>query len=119
MGYPPNASGLPLVTPHLRGDDGPTGEFCAHSVQNSGQKNILKFMKKHRNPLVYRTACLLIILFFAVRLPAWFVIAFFKRNQTGEAAIKSRAYFAGIVSILFGGCYGRNKNEYIHKTIQD
>jgi len=31
-----HASGLPLVTPQMRGDDGPTGEFCAHSVQNSG-----------------------------------------------------------------------------------
>jgi hypothetical protein len=66
------------------------------------RKSILQFMKKHHGPLVYRTACLLIILFLAVRLPIWSVIAFFQRAQSSEAAIKKRAYCTGIANILFG-----------------
>jgi GT2 family glycosyltransferase len=66
------------------------------------RKSILQFMKKHHGPLVYRTACLLIILFLAVRLPIWSVIALFQRAQNSEAAIKKRAYCTGIANILFG-----------------
>ncbi len=66
------------------------------------RKSILQFMKKHHGPLVYRTACLLIISFLAVRLPIWSVIALFQRAQSSEAAIKKRAYFSGIANILFG-----------------
>ena len=65
------------------------------------RKSILQFMKKHHGPFVYRTACLLIILFLAVRLPIWSVIALFQRAQNSEAAIKKRAYCTGIVNILF------------------
>lgn len=65
------------------------------------RKSILQFMKKHHGPLVYRTACLLIISFLAVRLPIWSVIALFQRAQNSEAAIKKRAYCTGIVNILF------------------
>lgn len=66
------------------------------------RKSILQFMKKHHGPLVYRTACLLIISFLAVRLPIWSVIALFQRAQNSEAAIKKQAYFSGIANILFG-----------------
>jgi len=66
------------------------------------RKSILQFMKKHHGPFVYRTACLLIILFLAVRLPIWSVIALFQRAQNSEAAIKKQAYFSGIANILFG-----------------
>jgi hypothetical protein len=65
------------------------------------RKSILQFMKKHHGPLIYRIVCLLTVIFLAVRLPIWSVIAFFQRAQNGEAAIKKRAYCTGIVNILF------------------
>ena len=65
------------------------------------RKSILQFMKKHHGPLIYRIACLLTVIFLAVRLPIWSVIALFQRAQNGEAAIKKRAYCTSIVNILF------------------
>lgn len=66
------------------------------------RKSILQFMKKHHGPFIYRIACLLTVIFLAVRLPIWSVIAFFQGSKTSEAAIKKRAYYAGIVTIIFG-----------------
>jgi len=66
------------------------------------RKSILQFMKKHHGPLTYRIACLLTVIFLAVRLPIWSVIALFQRAQNSEAAIKKRAYCTGIANILFG-----------------
>ncbi len=65
------------------------------------RKSILQFMKKHRGPLIYRIACLLTVIFLAVRLPIWSVVALFQPAQSSEAAIKKRAYCTGIVNILF------------------
>jgi hypothetical protein len=65
------------------------------------RKSILQFMKKHYGPLIYRIACLLTVIFLAVRLPIWSVIALFQRAQNGEASIKKRAYCTSIVNILF------------------
>ena len=66
------------------------------------RKSILQFMKKHHSQFTYRIACLLTVLSLAVRLPAWSVIAFFKRTESSEANTKKRAYWNGIVNILFG-----------------
>ena len=66
------------------------------------RKSILQFMKKHHNPFIYRIACMLTVIFLAVRLPIWSVMAFFHRSESSEAAIKKRAYYTGIVNILFG-----------------
>ena len=66
------------------------------------RKSILQFMKKYHSPFIYRIACLLTVTFLAVRLPIWFVIAFFQRSESSEAAIKKRAYYTGIVTIMFG-----------------
>ncbi len=66
------------------------------------RKSILRFMKKHHGPIIYRIACVLTVIFLAVRLPIWSVIALFQRAQNGEAAIKKRAYFSSIANILFG-----------------
>jgi GT2 family glycosyltransferase len=66
------------------------------------RKSILQFMKKHHGSFIYRTACLLTVIFLAVRLPIWSVIALFQRSESSEAAVKKRAYYTGIVNILFG-----------------
>jgi len=66
------------------------------------RKSILQFMKKHYSPFIYRIACLLTVIFLAVRLPIWSVIAVIQRSKSSEAAIKKRAYYTGIVNILFG-----------------
>ena len=66
------------------------------------RKSILQFMKKHHSLFTYRIACLLTVLSLAVRLPAWAAIALFKRTESSEANTKKRAYWNGIVNILFG-----------------
>jgi len=81
---------------------GQSTKIAAVTMTVQIRKSILQFMKKHHGPLVYRTACLLIISFLAVRLPIWSTIAFFQRAQSSEAAIKKQAYFSGIANILFG-----------------
>lgn len=66
------------------------------------RKSILQYMKKHHSLFVYRIACLLTLIFLAVRLPIWFVISLFQRSESSEAVIKKRAYYACIMNILFG-----------------
>jgi GT2 family glycosyltransferase len=66
------------------------------------RKSILQYMKKHHSLFIYRIACLLTVIFLAVRLPIWSVIAFFQRSESSEAIIKKRAYYACIMNILFG-----------------
>lgn len=65
------------------------------------RKSILQFMKKHHGPFIYRIACLLTVIFLAVRLPIWSIMAFFQHSESSEAGIKKRAYCTGIVNILF------------------
>jgi GT2 family glycosyltransferase len=72
------------------------------------RKSILQFMKKHHGQLTYRIACLITVIFLAVRLPIWSVIALFQRAQSSEAAIKKRAYYTGIVNILFNRIDSQN-----------
>ena len=66
------------------------------------RKSILQFMKKQRSPFIYWMACLLTVTFLAVRLPIWSVIAFFKRAESSEAAVKKQAYYTSIKNILSG-----------------
>jgi len=63
--------------------------------------SILKFIKKHYGRPSHLMARFLVALFFAVRLPAWFVMAFLRPAARPEAAIKMKAYSTGLVNALF------------------
>lgn len=90
----------------------PVGQIIHFGGQSTAQRpvamivqlrlSILKFMKKHYSRPAYLAARLLVALFFAVRLPIWFVKAFIRPAARGEATIKMKAYAAGVVSSLFG-----------------
>ncbi len=66
------------------------------------RKSILQFIKKHNGPHVYRIACLLAVLFFAVRLPVWLMIGLFRTGKRAEASTMIQAYLGGIKTILAG-----------------
>jgi len=90
----------------------PVGEIIHFGGQSTAQKpvamivqlrlSILKFMKKHYSRPAYLIARLLVALFFAIRLPAWMAKALIRPAARNEAAIKIKAYSAGIVSVLLG-----------------
>ncbi|HPD45737.1 MAG TPA: glycosyltransferase family 2 protein [Anaerohalosphaeraceae bacterium] len=64
--------------------------------------SILKFIHKHRGRLQYAIACGLVILFAAVRLPAWLALNRLSARHRPQAAVKVRAYWGCIQRILFG-----------------
>lgn len=64
--------------------------------------SILEFIKKHNGWPSCLIARFLVALFFAVRLPAWFAMAFLRPTSRSEAKVKMRAYSTGVVDALFG-----------------
>jgi GT2 family glycosyltransferase len=66
------------------------------------RKSVLQFIKKHNSTHAYRSACVLTILFFAVRLPVWLVIGLFKTGRRSEAVTMIQAYLGGIKTVLAG-----------------
>ncbi len=89
----------------------PVGRIIHFGGQSASQKpvamivqlrlSILQFIKKHRGWPAHLAARFLVALFFAVRLPAWFVVFFSRPAQRREAAVKVQAYSAGIMDALF------------------
>lgn len=62
--------------------------------------SILKFFEKHRGWFQHKTACILIILFFAVRVCVWGIIAVLPLPQSKQARVKIRAYTTSTLQIL-------------------
>jgi hypothetical protein len=75
--------------------------------------SILRFIKKHYGWLSYKTASLLIVLFFAVRVPVWLTVWGLDNNRRKTAAVKLRAYLSGIEQILFPSFNSPAKQEAI------
>jgi hypothetical protein len=64
--------------------------------------SILLFMKKHNSFLTYALACLLVALFFFLRVPYWLLRALFSRNSKGDDIVIARAYLTGACRALLG-----------------
>jgi GT2 family glycosyltransferase len=62
--------------------------------------SILRFIHKHKNKLSYVTACILTILFFAVRIPVWIAAAGTMPKKRTQALIKMRAYTTGVTRVI-------------------
>jgi GT2 family glycosyltransferase len=62
--------------------------------------SILRFIRKHSNPLNYLLACCLMVIFFAVRIPVWLAAMFFVSRRRAEASVRLRAYLRGIYRIV-------------------
>ena len=64
--------------------------------------SILLFMKKHNSFLKYALACLLVALFFFLRVPYWLIRAVFSRNNKSDDILIARAYLTGAFKALLG-----------------
>lgn len=65
--------------------------------------SILLFFSKHKNWSIYYSACLLVALFFFLRLPYWLSRAFFFSSERQYCIQTARIYAIGIVKALRGG----------------
>lgn len=64
--------------------------------------SILLFFKKHKGKLSYGVACLLVSLFFFVRVPFWLVMAVFSKSMRHQCLQTTRTYIAGAFKALLG-----------------
>ncbi len=64
--------------------------------------SILLFMKKHNSFLTYALACLLVALFFFLRVPYWLIRAVFSRKNKSDDILIARAYLTGAFKALLG-----------------
>ncbi|MDT8301034.1 MAG: glycosyltransferase family 2 protein [Sedimentisphaerales bacterium] len=90
----------------------PAGEIIHLGGQSSRQKqckmilqlrgSILLFMKKNKCFLTYTLACLLVALFFFLRVPYWLVRAMFSPNSKRNYILIARTYFTGACKALLG-----------------
>lgn len=63
--------------------------------------SILRFIRKHHGWAYHKLACLLVALFFAVRVPVWLAVYAVSRGRRERAGAKLRAYLAGTRRVLF------------------
>lgn len=90
----------------------PVGEIIHYGGQSTTQipvamivqlrLSILKFIRKHYGRRSHVIARFLVALFFAIRLPVWLAMALLRPAARAEAAVKMKAYSAGVVDALFG-----------------
>ena len=67
------------------------------------QGSILLFLKKHNGFLVYVLACLLVAIFFIVRVPYWLGKAAFSKYDRNTHLQTARTYMIGFFRALMGG----------------
>lgn len=90
----------------------PAGKIIHYGGASSRQKrsemtlqlreSILLFMRKHKSFLTYAFACLLIALFFFLRVPYWLIRAMFSRNSKSNNISIARTYLTGAYKALLG-----------------
>ncbi|MEN6426528.1 MAG: glycosyltransferase family 2 protein [Phycisphaerales bacterium] len=65
--------------------------------------SILRFIRKHRGPLVYWVCCLLVSIFFLVRVPVWLCVWLFVARNRQLARAKVAAYLRGAGCVFLPG----------------
>jgi len=63
--------------------------------------SILLFIKKHRSPVQYVLACVLVSAFFTLRVPVWAVLALLPGERRKSAWQRCRLYSRGALFSLF------------------
>ena len=66
--------------------------------------SVLQFMHKHHGRLKYKAACVLVWLFFAVRVPVWLLRFVVKRTDYSQMRLKT--YLAGMFRLISSGYRG-------------
>ncbi len=64
------------------------------------RKSILQFVRKHRSWPVYGLACLLVVLFLALRIPYWALASLTPSRDRAECRARLRTYALGIKEVL-------------------
>lgn len=80
---------------------------------------ILQFIQKHRNRAIYWCACMLTGLFFAIRIPAWFIVTVLSRKRQSYNWSHVVTYAKGLRVVLKGadGLCFENRNKRQHTRI--
>ena len=65
--------------------------------------SILRFLRKHRGPVVYWIGCLLMSMFFLVRIPIWLIVWAFVAKNRRRAQAKLQAYVRGVGRVFAPG----------------
>lgn len=65
------------------------------------RKSILQFMRKHRSWPVYLVACLLVVLFLALRIPWWALASLASSRDRAECRARLRTYALGIKEVFY------------------
>jgi GT2 family glycosyltransferase len=65
--------------------------------------SILQFMRKHRSVLEYKLACVLTWLFFAVRVPVWFVRHLVSKGRGDYCRMRMVTYLEGMKRLISKG----------------
>jgi hypothetical protein len=68
--------------------------------------SVLQFMHKHYSRLEYNLACILVWLFFAIRVPGWFIKSVFARAHKDYCRMKLLTYLTGMKKLLSEGGRG-------------
>jgi GT2 family glycosyltransferase len=68
--------------------------------------SILRFIDKHHSLLEYRLACVLVWLFFAVRVPIWLAKSVFNKADRSYCHMRLSTYLTGIKKLTLGGANG-------------
>jgi GT2 family glycosyltransferase len=70
-------------------------------MQMQLRAGILLFMKKHKNIICYITACILTSIFFALRIPYWFIKSLFSDDRE-DCLQTTKTYFIASIKTLGG-----------------
>lgn len=81
---------------------GQTTKLMANTFTLQLYGSILIFMKKHRTQLSFTIACLLIALYFFLRVPYWTAIGIFNKKESNRAFLNVRTYLKGSLFALLG-----------------
>ena len=84
---------------HLHGASSKQVELKMIRQLRSG---ILLFIKKNRNRIVYISACLLVALFFLLRVPYWLCRAAFSKKTRGQDMKMTKVYVTSFFRALLG-----------------
>ena len=104
----------------------PEGEIIHLGGQSTAQRagemviqlrlSILQFIGKHYSRLTFYMACLLTVIFFAVRLPVWCFIGLINSSKRKRSFTQCKAYWHGMRKVLFNSQQLRQPHRHNYST---
>jgi GT2 family glycosyltransferase len=91
---------------HIIHIGGKSSEQIAPKMILQLRGSILQFIDKHYSRLEYRLACVLVWLFFALRVPFWFLRSIFDKANSDYCRARLLIYLTGMKKLVFEGGKG-------------